>query len=98
MNKAYFDELQRHVDETSEELRRTFSGQFAEGFNFIAGVNVIVNIIFYVIVYVIVNVIINVIVYVIFYVIVYVIVFQLSFSFPNLQIRFSMNVIIILSG
>lgn len=25
MNKAYFDELQRHVDETSEELRRTFS-------------------------------------------------------------------------
>ena len=26
MNKSYFDELQRHVDDTSEELRRTFAG------------------------------------------------------------------------
>ncbi|KAL5270354.1 hypothetical protein ACHWQZ_G001173 [Mnemiopsis leidyi] len=25
MNKSYFDELQRHVDDTSEELRRTFA-------------------------------------------------------------------------
>ena len=27
MNKSYFDELQRHVDDTSEELRRTFAGK-----------------------------------------------------------------------
>ena len=26
MNKSYFDDLQKHVDETSEELKRTFSG------------------------------------------------------------------------
>ena len=28
MNKSYFDELQRHVDDTSEELRRTFAGNY----------------------------------------------------------------------